>query len=141
MNANTARMIAELEAAVKDCIVIAPGTRAAELLIECGGEDYIDNSQRRILKFDDGSVEHTHYTAQERSLAQIEAQLDKRHAVSDAARDKAIRLANAEKYRAQLETAGEFDYNVNEDRLYRAEMAFVSAMIEQDVIDADDLDD
>tara|TARA_Y100001951_G_scaffold86550_1_gene76989 strand:+ start:882 stop:1229 length:348 start_codon:yes stop_codon:yes gene_type:complete len=50
--------------------------------------------------------------------------------------EKAERL---EKYAAQYEAEGKFDYEVNDDKLYRNEQAFCSGMLHAGILEADDL--
>ena len=52
---------------------------------------------------------------------------------------KAEKAERVEKYAAQYEAEGKFDYDVNEDKLYRNEQSFCSGMIRAGLLDEDDL--
>ena len=54
--------------------------------------------------------------------------------------EKAARVAN---YRAQLEAnpEGDIQYNIDEDMVYRKEIAFVTVAIRAGIIDADDFEE
>lgn len=78
---------------------------------------------------------------QDTSLAQIERRLDKEEEkVSQHRLDKVAKAARIEMYRLQLEQGGEIEYDVDEHRLYRNQMAFVGYMVEHGLIDAKELE-
>jgi hypothetical protein len=79
---------------------------------------------------------------QDTSLAQIERRLDREDPSRQSQHqlDKQAKAARIELYRKQLEDSGEIEYDVDEDRLYRNEMAFVGYMVEHGLIDAKELE-
>lgn len=52
---------------------------------------------------------------------------------------KAAKAERLEKYAAQYEAEGKFDYEVDEDKLYRNEQSFCSGMIRAGLLDGDEL--
>jgi len=78
-----------------------------------------------------------------RTLARLDSMCKDRDvpAMSQHEIDKAEKAKRANSYRAQLETGDTFDYEEDEDRLYRNQMAFVGAMVNSGVLDADDFDE
>ena len=133
-----AEIEAEAQAAVKDCITFVPGTKGGFLVEELCGSDYINNTSTKLVQYEDGEVE-TVYMGREVSLADIEAKFEKCHRKSAHQDEKAAKAARAEKYRAQLEVAGEFDYDVDEHKLYDAQVRFVKRAVESGYISEEDL--
>tara|TARA_B110000014_G_C19963125_1_gene498508 strand:- start:239 stop:592 length:354 start_codon:yes stop_codon:yes gene_type:complete len=54
---------------------------------------------------------------------------------------KAEKAERIEKYAAQYEAEGRFDYDVNEHKLYRNEQSFCSGMLRAGLISEEDLDE
>ena len=53
---------------------------------------------------------------------------------------KAEKAERLEKYAAQYEAEGKFDYDVNEHRLYHNEQSFCSGLLRAGVLEKDDFD-
>jgi hypothetical protein len=77
----------------------------------------------------------------DRTLAQIDAKHRREtEKVSQFKLDKVAKRDRMEMYRLQLEQDGEIEYDVDEDRLYRNQMAFVGAMVRSGQIEASELE-
>ena len=79
-----------------------------------------------------------------RTIARLDAMLDKREGLTDHKKKKAIKAKNIEIYREQFDNSGEIDYNggqVDDVQLHRNQCAIVQAWIDTRFITSEDLED
>ena len=79
-----------------------------------------------------------------RTIARLDAMLDKREGLTDHKKKKAIKAKNIEIYREQFANTGEIDYNggqVDDIQLHRNQCAIVQAWIDTRVMTSEDLID
>ena len=73
-----------------------------------------------------------------RTLADLDGMMRKVDTPSQYQLDKAAKAERAEKYRQQWEENESIEYDVDEYRLYRNELAFVNAAVDAGAIEQDD---
>ena len=116
MTKTVEQLLAELDVAVKECIVVPN---------EWLPEEWHDE------------------TVGGRTLARLEKECDERDGISEHVKPKALKAENCENYRKQVEETGSFEYNGNVDemQLHRNQVAFVGGMLNSGMIDASDLEE
>jgi hypothetical protein len=120
MNKTVEQMLAELDVAVKECIVVPN-----EWLPKEWHDDTVGG----------------------RTLARLEKECDERDETSEHVKLKALKARNIERLRKQVtghDIDCELDYSENETdelQLHRNEIAFVSGMVNSGMIDAEDLEE
>ena len=120
MNKTVEQMLAELDVAVKECIVVPN-----EWLPEEWHDDTIGG----------------------RTLARLEKECDERDETSEHVKLKALKARNIERLRKQVtehDIDCELDYSENETddlQLHRNEVAFVGGMVNSGMIDPEDLEE
>jgi hypothetical protein len=102
MNKSVEQMLAELDVAVKECIVIPNAWLPEEYHENCVGG---------------------------RTLAELEKVCDNRDEISQHVKTKALKAENIKNYRKQVEENGKFEYNGHTDelQLHRNQMAMCIA--------------